>query len=45
LLLSARASRAFHEYMPMRDSIAEPGRVYRKFSYGPMLDIIMRLAS
>ena len=27
--------------MPMRDSIVEPGRVYRKFSYGPLLDIFM----
>jgi alkaline phosphatase D len=41
LLLAARASRAFHEFMPMRDSIEEPGRVYRKFSYGPLLDIFM----
>jgi alkaline phosphatase D len=41
LLLSARASRAFHEYMPMRESIAEPGRVYRKISYGPLLDVFM----
>jgi len=35
LLLAARASRAFHEYMPMRFTQAEPGRVYRKISYGP----------
>jgi alkaline phosphatase D len=41
LLLAARASRAFHEYMPMRDAFAEPGRVYRKISYGPLLDIFM----
>jgi alkaline phosphatase D len=41
LLLAARASRAFHEYMPMRDTFAEPGRVYRKISYGPLLDIFM----
>jgi phosphodiesterase/alkaline phosphatase D-like protein len=33
--------RAFHEYMPMRISIAEPGRVYRKISYGPLLDVFM----
>ena len=38
LLLAARASRAFHEYMPMRVTPAEPGRVYRKISYGPLLD-------
>src|SRR5215470_8684941 len=41
LLLAARASRAFHEYMPIRPTIAEPGRVYRKISYGPLLDIFM----
>jgi alkaline phosphatase D len=41
LLLAARANRAFHEYMPMRDSIVEPGRVYRRISYGPLLDIFM----
>jgi alkaline phosphatase D len=41
LLLAARANRAFREYMPMRESIVEPGRVYRKISYGPLLDIWM----
>jgi alkaline phosphatase D len=41
LLLAARASRAFHEYMPMRETFGEPGRVYRKISYGPLLDIFM----
>ena len=41
LLLAARASRAFHEYMPMRFTQAEPGRIYRKISYGPLLDIFM----
>ena len=41
LLLAARASRAFHEYMPMRETFGEPGRVYRKVSYGPLLDIFM----
>ena len=41
LLLAARANRAFHEFMPTRKSVSEPGRVYRKFSYGPLLDIFM----
>jgi alkaline phosphatase D len=41
LILAARASRAFHEYMPMRETLAEPGRVYRKISYGPLLDVFM----
>jgi len=41
LLLAARAGRAFHEYMPLRFTQAEPGRVYRKISYGPLLDVFM----
>lgn len=41
LILAARSSRAFHEYMPMRETQIEPGRVYRKISYGPLLDIFM----
>jgi alkaline phosphatase D len=41
LALAVRASRAFHEYMPMRVTQAEPGRVYRKISYGPLLDVFM----
>jgi len=40
LLLSSRAARAFHEYMPLRTQ-GEPGRVYRKISYGPLLDVFM----
>jgi alkaline phosphatase D len=41
LILMARGNRAFHEYMPTRQSQAEPGRVYRKVSYGPMLDLFL----
>jgi len=41
LLLAARASRAFHEYMPLRPVAAEAGRVYRKIAYGPLLDVFM----
>src|SRR5258707_10689402 len=41
LLPAARASRAFHEYMPMVETPAEPGRVYRKISYGPLVDVFM----
>jgi len=41
LLLAARASRAFHEYMPLRTAVAEAGRVYRKIAYGPLLDVFM----
>src|SRR5512140_39542 len=40
-LLAARAGRAFHEMYPMRESINEPGRVYRQISYGPHLDVFV----
>ncbi|UPK04270.1 alkaline phosphatase D family protein [Bradyrhizobium sp. 170] len=40
-LLAARAARAFHEMYPMRESITEPGRVYRILNYGPHLDVFM----
>lgn len=38
-ILRARAARAFHEMTPLRITPAEPGRVYRKVSYGPLLDV------
>lgn len=41
LLLAARAGRAFHEFMPTRQTMTEPGRVYRRIAYGPLLDIFM----
>ncbi|KNY24257.1 alkaline phosphatase D family protein [Methylobacterium sp. ARG-1] len=41
LALQLRAARAFHEYMPMRFEPAEPGRVYRKIAYGPLVDVFM----
>ena len=37
--LQARATHAFHEMTPLRITPEEPNRVYRKVSYGPMLDI------
>lgn len=40
-LLAARGARAFREMYPMRESIVEPGRVYRQISYGPHLDVFM----
>lgn len=40
-LLAARASRAFHEMYPMRESLNEPARVYRTINYGPHLDVFM----
>lgn len=38
-LLQARAARAFHEMTPIRYTPTEPGRIYRKIAYGPMLDV------
>ena len=40
-LLAARGRRAFCEYMPMRQTLAETGRIYRKISYGPLLDVFL----
>jgi alkaline phosphatase D len=39
--LVARAARAFHEFMPLRESREEAGRVYRRISYGPLLDVFL----
>ncbi len=38
-LLSARANRAFREFIPMRENPVEAERIYRKVGYGPLLDI------
>lgn len=38
-LLAARANRAFREMMPIREHALEKDRIYRKASYGPMLDV------
>ncbi len=38
-LLAARSAKAFHEMTPISYTPAEPGRVYRKINYGPMLDV------
>ena len=40
-LLVARATRAFHEMTPISYEAQEPGRIYRKISYGPLLDIFV----
>jgi alkaline phosphatase D len=39
--LVARGRRAFHEFMPMRATPAQDGRVYRRIGYGPLLDVFM----
>jgi alkaline phosphatase D len=41
LQLAARANRAFHEFMPIRGTLAEAGRIYRRIPYGPLLDVFM----
>lgn len=41
LAFAARGRKAFHEYMPMRETMREPGRVYRKMQYGPLLDLFL----
>ena len=38
-LLASRANRAFREMLPITEFDTEPGRVYRKVSYGPSLEI------
>lgn len=37
--LAARANRAFHEYMPIREFASDRERVYRVVNYGPLLDV------
>ncbi|MDP2733055.1 MAG: alkaline phosphatase [Hoeflea sp.] len=38
-VLAANAARAFHEMTPISYTPAEPGRVYRKIAYGPLVDV------
>ena len=40
-LLASRARRAMFEYLPIRNAPAEPGRVYRAYDYGPLVDVIV----
>ncbi|QLY33541.1 alkaline phosphatase D family protein [Nocardia huaxiensis] len=39
--LATRSWRAFHEWMPVEPREAVDGRLYRKVSYGPMLDVFV----
>ncbi len=41
LVLMARANRAMREYCPMGEFAGEPGRVYRRAGYGPLLDVFL----
>ncbi|KSV93675.1 alkaline phosphatase [Sinorhizobium sp. GL28] len=34
-----RAARAFHEMTPIRNVATQPGRIFRKVGYGPLLDV------
>jgi alkaline phosphatase D len=36
---SARAMRAFHEMTPIRYFAGDPGRIFRKIAYGPLVDV------
>ena len=40
-LLAARARRAFLDYQPLRFDATDPERIFRAFSYGPLLDVLM----
>lgn len=39
--LSARAARAFQEYAPLRASAIGQDKVYRKYSFGPLLEVFV----
>lgn len=40
-VLADRAKQALFEFVPIRRNADEPGRVYRSFSYGPLLEIFV----
>jgi alkaline phosphatase D len=40
-VLSVRARQAFFEYLPITQQAHEDGRIYRKISYGPLLDVFV----
>jgi alkaline phosphatase D len=39
--LVLRARRAFHEFMPIRATPTQAGRIYRRIGYGPLLDVFL----
>ena len=39
--LVQRARRAFFEFMPIRETPQQAGRVYRRIGYGPLLDVFL----
>lgn len=40
-VLAQRSRQAFHEWMPLDPAEAADGRLYRKISYGPLLDVFV----
>ncbi len=40
-VLAERSKQAFLEYNPIRSDGNDPGRIFRKISYGPLLDVFM----
>lgn len=40
-VLAGRAKQALFEYLPIRRNRTAPGRVYRSFSYGPLLEVFV----
>lgn len=40
-ILSARSHQAFQEWQPVDNTMAVDGRIYRKISYGPLLDVFV----
>jgi alkaline phosphatase D len=41
-VLAARAKQAFFEWLPIRPAAPDPdGRIYRRISYGPLLDVFV----
>ncbi len=38
-IYARRARRAFEEMTPIRYAVREPGKIYRKIAYGPLLDV------
>ncbi|HYE20816.1 MAG TPA: alkaline phosphatase D family protein [Tepidisphaeraceae bacterium] len=40
-VLAARARQAFMEYMPIRPGATDPGRIYRNYAYGPLVEVFV----
>jgi alkaline phosphatase D len=40
-VLAGRAAQALFEFLPVRRHPAEPGRVYRKFAHGPLVELFV----